>query len=319
MSETGALPAKLSPSRLKDFMQCPKLFYYKSILRLGTPPTEATAKGTAAHYAFEHVFDFPAGERTPEAAVSFVRPAWQVMTNVVVPAETVTEGSPEWVLREAEQGFTHQHDGDSLELARKEENAAAYREIIPAGSPEEEAFLLATEAVVRSWFELENPNKFEPSGREQYVSADIGGVSFHGYIDRLDDIAGPGGRKVYLSDYKTGKKAKPRFEDDAFFQLEVYALLLKEAVGQDVSQLRLLYVKEGNEDGVLRRNVTEQTLTRVKAKLAATVKAMRAAHAADDWQPRKQVLCGWCYFQNVCPAFNPELDGIPLATDEMTA
>ena len=71
------LPARLSPSRLSDYVQCPKLFYYKTILKLKTPNTVATTKGTLAHYAFEHIFDIERGLRTPETAVGYVRTHWE--------------------------------------------------------------------------------------------------------------------------------------------------------------------------------------------------------------------------------------------------
>lgn len=310
VSESLGLPSKLSPSRLKDFMQCPRLFYYKAILRLSSPPTEATARGTAAHYAFEHIFNHPQGERTPEIAVAYVRPAWRVMTEPRVARAEVEPDSPEWKLREAEKAWAELYDEESGDWKRKLASAADYRALLEAGSAEEEAFLSSAEAVVQSWFEMENPNKFTPVAREKYVMAKVGSALLHGFIDRLDDITGPRGRKVYVSDYKTGKMPKPRYEDDAFFQLEVYALLMKLAHGEDVSQLRLIYVKEGRKDAVLSRPVTEQMLKKTRAKIDGAVRAIEAAHKADDWAPRKQVLCDWCFFKNVCPAHNPELDGL---------
>ena len=71
------LPERLSPSRIQDFIQCPRLFYYKTICKLRTPNTEATTKGTLAHYAFEHIFDHPRNERTAENAVPYVRQHWE--------------------------------------------------------------------------------------------------------------------------------------------------------------------------------------------------------------------------------------------------
>ncbi len=71
------LPARLSPSRLGDFRQCPAKFYYGSILKLPRQATEATTIGTLAHEAFEKVFDHPREERTVERAIAYLRPAWE--------------------------------------------------------------------------------------------------------------------------------------------------------------------------------------------------------------------------------------------------
>lgn len=291
-------------------MQCPRLFYYKSILKISTPPTLATAKGTAAHYAFEHVFNHPAGERTPEAAVSYVAPAWEVMTNPLGNRDEVEEGTPEHALREAEGKWEDTLKSDEVALGRAMRDADNYLALAPRGSDEERVLLEDTVSVVTSWFAMENPNKFEPAEREKYVHAKVGGVSVHGFIDRYDVIASSGGERRYVSDYKTGKKVSPRYADDAFFQLETYAVLLKEMTGSAPHQLRLLYVKAGSPDGVLTRDVTPMVLKKTESKIVAVAKGIEAAHRAQEWAPRPQVLCDWCYFKSVCPAFAPELEGL---------
>jgi putative RecB family exonuclease len=304
------LPEKLSPSRVKDFMQCPKLFYFKSMLKLSSPPTEATARGTVAHYAFEFIFNHPQGERTPDAAVAYVRPAWEMMLYPFRDRALVVAGSPEEELRNAEGAYADACEEGSSEFRRKAATAESYLKLVADGEIETEAFLAGTEAVVRAWYGMENPNKFEPADREKYVFAQTAGALVHGFIDRVDAVTGPGGERVYVSDYKTGKMPRPQYEDDAFFQLEVYALLMKLMDGVDVYQLRLVYVKEGRPDAVLTRLVTPAILKKTEAKLGSVWKAIKRAHATGVWDTKQQVLCGWCYFKPVCPAFHPELDGM---------
>ncbi len=155
------LPERLSPSRAKDFAQCPKLFYYKTILKMRTPATVATCKGTLAHYAFEKIFDLEPTERTPENAVPLVRTHWETLL--------------------------------------REEN---YREIVESGEEAVEAMLVEAEQLVRNWFAIENPTKFEPEGREQWVRGKVATAPMHGVIDRLDKIEVDGVTYWCISDYK---------------------------------------------------------------------------------------------------------------------
>jgi hypothetical protein len=128
--------------------------------------------------------------------------------------------------------------------------------------------------------------------------------------------------------HNTGKKPSPRFEDEAFFQLEVYALALAESRDLTTHQLRLIYTNEAKKEGVLVRPVTVETLEKTRKKIRAVwegiAQADRAWHAANlrgdesdmekAWATKKQPLCDWCHFgpkhTNVCPAWNPKLAGM---------
>ena len=62
----------LSPSRAADFKQCPLLFRFRTIDKLEGPPSPAAARGTLVHAVLEHLFDLPAADRTPAAAVALL-------------------------------------------------------------------------------------------------------------------------------------------------------------------------------------------------------------------------------------------------------
>ena len=69
--------AAISPSRAKDFRQCPLLFRYLAVDRLPEPPSQAAVKGSLVHAVLEHLFDLPAAGRTEEAAQELLDPQWQ--------------------------------------------------------------------------------------------------------------------------------------------------------------------------------------------------------------------------------------------------
>ena len=60
--------AALSPSRAKDFMQCPLMFRLRTVDRLPEPGSLATHKGTVVHGVLERLYDLSASDRRPEAA-----------------------------------------------------------------------------------------------------------------------------------------------------------------------------------------------------------------------------------------------------------
>ena len=69
--------AALSPSRAKDFMQCPLLFRLRTVDRLDEPGSLATHKGTLVHAVLERLYDLPAGERTVSAALGMLPDQWE--------------------------------------------------------------------------------------------------------------------------------------------------------------------------------------------------------------------------------------------------
>ncbi|MFC7406807.1 RecB family exonuclease [Georgenia alba] len=71
--------AAVSPSRAKDFLQCPLLFRFRAIDRLPEPPSQAAVKGSLVHSVLERLFDLPAAGRTEEAAQELLDPQWEAL------------------------------------------------------------------------------------------------------------------------------------------------------------------------------------------------------------------------------------------------
>jgi putative RecB family exonuclease len=67
----------LSPSRAGDFLTCPLLYRFRVIDRLPEPPSPVAVRGTLVHAVLEHLFDEPAGGRTPQQAHSLLGPEWE--------------------------------------------------------------------------------------------------------------------------------------------------------------------------------------------------------------------------------------------------
>jgi putative RecB family exonuclease len=79
-------PTSLSPSRSADYQQCPLLYRFKTIDQLPEEPSIAAVRGTLVHSVLENIFDFPAGKRSYELAISLFTAALEELAEVK-PAE----------------------------------------------------------------------------------------------------------------------------------------------------------------------------------------------------------------------------------------
>ncbi len=266
-AESAPEPARrpgLSPSRAKDFMQCPLLFRFRVVDRLPEPPSAAAVRGTLVHAVLERLFDEPAGRRTREVAVALVGPAWE---------ELVAE-RPE-VVEVLE-------DPDDLT-----------------------DWFAQAEALLTTYFTLEDPNRLQPADRELQVSVEVDGLELRGIVDRVD--VAPDGA-VRIVDYKTGRSPSPGFEGDALFQMRFYALILSRLRGQVPKMLQLVYLGDGS---VLRHEPDDAELATVEKRIRAVWSGIQEAATSGSWQPRPSRLCDWCAHGAICPAFGgtaPEVD-----------
>jgi putative RecB family exonuclease len=241
----------LSPSRAADFKQCPLLFRFRTIDKLEGPPSPAAARGTLVHSVLEHLFEAPAAERTPEAALALLPGRWAALV----------EERPELADLIA--------DGDAGE------------------GVSEASWLKDAEALVRRWFELEDPTRLEPAERELWVEPD-------------------GAMRVV--DYKTGRSPGERFEGKALFQMKFYALVLWRTRGEIPKMLQLVYLGDGQ---VVRYVPEEHELRSLERNLQAVWAAVARAAETGDWRPSPSKLCGWCDFQEFCPEFGGNPPPLP--------
>ena len=294
---TSHLPSALSPSRAKDYMQCPRMFFYKTIAGFESPPTLATTVGTVAHWALEHLFDLSRPERTPGAAAALVSPGWKSLIDVDLD----------------EPRFDPSTDRGVRNRDRALANARSYVTLFPAGSDAEKDMLARAEETVRRWFSLEDPTRFDPQARELAVGQTILNTPLYGIIDRLDCIVTDDGEKMIISDYKSGKPPRQGYELDAFFGMLTYAALLRQERGVLAERLRLIYP---NHDRVVVLSPSTQMVDSHERKLSRVWSQILTSATSSVWPTKRSRLCDWCPFQaDLCPEFNPQMAGIPIASD----
>ncbi|MFW6695434.1 RecB family exonuclease [Streptomyces sp. MAR4 CNX-425] len=287
-------PRALSPSRAADFMTCPLMYRFRVIDRLPEKPRASAARGTLVHAVLERLFDDPAAERTPPRARALVAPAW----------ERMLAARPELAELFAE--------GDGAAAGAGAEEAGSGGGGAEGAAARLAEWLAGAEQLVERWFTLEDPARLEPEERELFVETVLAsGLKLRGVIDRVD-VAPTG--DVRVVDYKTGKAPPPEYAADALFQIKFYALVLWRLRGRVPRRLQLVYLGSGD---VLTYDPDEADLRGVERKLHALWQAIQRATESGDWRPRPGRLCGWCDFQDSCPAFGGTPPPYPLGTADL--
>jgi putative RecB family exonuclease len=249
-------PAALSPSRAADFMQCPLLYRFRVVDRLPEAPSPAAVRGTVVHAVLERLFELPPDRRTLDEAAGLIGGEWQ----------------------------------------RLREERPELAELFEADPGSVGSWLDGAEALLATWFSLEDPTRLQPAERELYVETALDdGLVLRGYVDRLD-VAADG--RMRIVDYKTGRAPSEMFEAKALFQMKFYALVLWRLRGRLPSVLQLVYLGSGE---VLRYSPDESDLLATERKVKALWNAIARAARTGDWRPSPSRLCDWCDHHALCP------------------
>jgi len=153
--------------------------------------------------------------------------------------------------------------------------------------------------------------KFLAAEAEFDTTLQVGGVDvrLHGYIDRIEvDADG----RLYLVDFKTGRKAKTAKEAEHSGQLAVYQMAVENAIGETAGA-ELVYPRDETDstEPTVRRQapLSEQEdvgwAPKLLAEVAGTVLAERF-HASGE-----AAVCQHCSLRKACPR-QPEGRELPL-------
>ncbi len=232
----------LSPSRAGDFKQCPLLYRFRAIDRLPERPSRAQVRGTLVHAVLERLYELPAAQR-----VRSRRPR---------------------AGRAGVGGAVRAGAGAGRAAVRRPGRSGA-APLAGVGRP-----------LLEAYFQLEDPRRLEPEARELLVETELeSGLLLRGYIDRLD-VAPTGQLRVV--DYKTGAAPRQVAEARALFQMKFYALALLHLRGVVPTQLRLLYLADGES---LTYEPDEAELRRFERTLDAIWQAILQAGRTGDFRP----------------------------------
>ena len=153
-------------------------------------------------------------------------------------------------------------------------------------------------ALLTNYFELENPQSFQPTHMEAHLELEPEAeLQLHGFVDRID-VAPTG--EVRIVDYKTGKSPRIGYEEKALFQLRFYGLLWFRKHNVLPRLLQLLYLGDRQ---ILKSTPTLNDLLAAEKKALQVGNEIKISIEKDYWPTQKSRLCDWCSFKNICPAF----------------
>jgi putative RecB family exonuclease len=145
-------------------------------------------------------------------------------------------------------------------------------------------------------FKVEEPPLIDVKGIETEVNGPIGRATVKGFIDRFE-ITETG---VRVSDYKTGKTPKPAWVSDKYMQLQIYATLLNDSGVANVTEIQLLFLKDGVS---FKHQLVAEDFERTINYVQDTHDAVQIACETGDFPYKKSKLCDWCAYKSICPGW----------------
>lgn len=150
---------------------------------------------------------------------------------------------------------------------------------------------------IENLFGMENPQEISFDGLETELNDDIDGVAIKGFIDRWHRTE----EGIVVGDYKTGKSPAPRFADDKYFQLFLYAYVLEKQLSERVARIELLFIKDSNR---LVKDVTDDDRSLVRDTVITVRSEIDKRCISGEFEPIKHRLCDWCSFKKICPIWS---------------
>jgi len=182
----------------------------------------------------------------------------------------------------------------------------AWNELAPAEYPDlfdddtsERRWIDESLGILANYFSVEDPTRIEPVDRELDMTQAVGRMTIRGILDRMEETD----EGLVITDYKTGKAPPERYALKAFDALKIYALLVRIRTGRTPDRLKLIYLTGPD---VLTIPVTDPQLDSVRRSLEALWAAIETAIERDTFPTRTGVLCDWCAYRGICPAFSTD-------------
>ncbi|MFP5576779.1 MAG: RecB family exonuclease [Acidimicrobiia bacterium] len=159
--------------------------------------------------------------------------------------------------------------------------------------------------LVARYFRLEDPTTVHPVGLELKLEVEVGGVRLRGIIDRLDLVDG----ELVVTDYKTGRAPGDAYARQRMTGVHLYSLMCERWFGRRPVRVQLLHLAE---PVAIIAEPTEQSTRGLARRLGAVWQAVEVACEREDFRPRPSPRCGWCAFQEWCPAFGGDPAQAPV-------
>ena len=170
--------------------------------------------------------------------------------------------------------------------------------------------------LLNNYMEIEDPTSFDPLERERWVRGSINDLNLRGILDRMDRNQNG---DLIIVDYKSGKAPMAKYKEPRFFALKLYALLIKEELGEMPVELKLIYLKNST---IHTLKITEEDLSNAKNEILEIWANIKKAYEENEFPAIKNTLCDWCYYKPICPVFNenaPNTENLRIINESIAA
>lgn len=269
LPDTGVYPPPpyLSPSSIDTFNTCPLKYKLSRIDKMYDPPSVDSVRGNFVHECLEVLLGLDPEHRSIDAARRIMADVWARPTT-----DRHGDPGPSWADQTA----------DLIGVDRVDK----LRE-----------FRWQAWWCIENYFNLEDPRSITPAGIEHKLDGNIDGVPIRGFIDRWHWAPN---RKVWITDFKTGKTPYGAYRRPKFVQLLIYADLLARELGVGIARVELLYLKTGDK---LQLAPTARDIDEMRTLVTTTHVEITRRCDSGEFEPRPSKLCDWCNFKQDCPAW----------------
>ncbi|HAH04158.1 MAG: hypothetical protein UV78_C0044G0003 [Parcubacteria group bacterium GW2011_GWA2_43_17] len=256
------LPKKFSYTQITDFQNCPRLYYYRYILRIPLPGNHYFSFGSSIHLTLQRFYEEYKRRSGSKQGGLFDAPA-------------KSPGPSTLPLNKL---------GASLGADQQNSHSAAIRDVVKL----EELMNFYEQAWIDDWYQnkkqkedyfksgqeilkrfYESPHLLEstPSFLEKGFNLKVGEYTLTGKIDRIDETKA--GYKII--DYKTGR-AKEKLDADSKAQLLIYQMAARSVLPSIVTALAYYYLENDSQLSFLG---TDKEIQNLQAKIIKTIEAIR--------------------------------------------
>jgi len=234
------LPGKFSFTQIKDFQNCPRLYFYQHILKVPLPGNHYFSFGSSIHLTLQRFYE----EYKRRQAVNQGDLFGQVKTNSQKPISEVIKFE---------------------ELIKFYE--ASWIDDWYQNKKQKEEYFQKGKDILKLFYNSPHLLESVPSFLEKNFNVKVGEYTLSGKIDRIDEIKGD----YKIIDYKTGKP-KVKLESDDKEQLLIYQLAAPSIISGKVKELVYYYLENDSQVAFLG---TEKEIAKLKEKVISTIEIIR--------------------------------------------
>ena len=212
------LPARFSYTQIKDFQNCPRLYYYRYILKVPLRGSHYFSFGSAIHLTLQKFYE-------------------EVKRK---------QGSSQADLFSQTQGAKSKEQRAIKDLVSLEDLLKIYQEVwiddwYQSKAQQDEYFKQGRE-ILKMFYQSPYLELSRPSYLEKGFSVKINGHTLGGKIDRIDEVKD--GWKII--DYKTGRP-KEKLSPEDREQLLIYQMATNSLMDGEVKELAYYYLENGTQ------------------------------------------------------------------------